>query len=179
MCRCRWALFFFFFYPACSVWKREGNILAGLHKRALSSVSLGSAHAYLKMTQAGTRACRHALTRSVRQKRSTRRRRRRSGHRFYAAPLSTLAGKQQQSPAVTSARSSQKATKDAKLQHLLEKTSKVDPHEASSRVCVFHEASSSPPGPSLHVAFSGCFQPFSSLFCLHHQAHMCHMKLHI
>lgn len=157
MCADAVGLSLFFFYPACSVWKREGNILAGLHKRALSSVSLGSAHAYLKMTQAGTRACRHALTRSVRQKRSKKRRRRRSEHRFYAAPSSTLAGKQQQSPAVTSARSSQKATKDAKLQHLLEKTSKVDPHGASSRVCVFHEASSSPPVRLCTLPFQAAF----------------------
>lgn len=151
------SLFFFFFTQHAAFGSVKGNILAGLHKRALSSVSLGSAHAYLKMIQAGTRACRHELTRSVRQKGSKRRRRRRSEHRFYAAPLSTLAGKQQQSPAVTSARSSQKATKDAKLQHLLEKTSKVDPHEASSRVCVFHEASSSRPVRLCTLPFQAAF----------------------
>lgn len=59
-------LSFFPFYPACSVWMREGNILAVVHKRTLSSVSLGFAHAYLKMTQAKTRARQHALQRTKR-----------------------------------------------------------------------------------------------------------------
>lgn len=151
--------FFFFFTQHAAFGSVKGNILAGLHKRALSSVSLGSAHAYLKMTQAGTRACRHALTRSGSQKGSKRRRRRRSERCFLRGIVVNISwsGKQQQSPAVTSARSSQKATKDAKLQHLLEKTSKVDPHEASSRVCVFHEASSSPPVRLCTLPFQAAF----------------------
>lgn len=65
LCRC---LFLLFFYPACRVWMRGGNILGVVHNRTLSSVSLGFDRAYLKMTQDEARARQHALQRAERGK---------------------------------------------------------------------------------------------------------------
>lgn len=153
------------------------NILAAVHKRTPSSVSLGFAHAYLKTTQAETRACRHALKRAGRQKKEQKRKRWKGEGGLLAVLLLTL----KRTAVIYSPETKNHAVNNSRTQLwrrcfliYMGEQSEISKsiHVKCHHVCVCPMRLHHLPQP-----VSRCLQPFGSSFCLRHDANTCHMNV--